>query len=460
MKGTQRDRSGAYATHRGRNGIRGRLSQALAAASCGLALSAAPCAATNVVSHVIVVSVDGLGSVYFAPLLAAGVLPHYARLLDEGAGTLNARADYHYTVTLPNHTDMLTGRPVLFAATPDTVGHGFKINTDPGAPWTIHSYGNTNVPYIASMFDVTHDRGLSTASYVSKEKFDIYHRSWGPVYGASDEDPAGGDNGLGKIDDYTFNASTNGGVTTLAKAHTLIYGGAETPGFLAGLASNLWTLSFVHIQDPDNGGHIYGWGSAMWSNIVVATDGYIGSLLDTIENSPELAGRTAIILTSDHGALNSNHGLPSRYEDYCIPFLVWGAGVAGGYDLYEINPLTRADPGTARPTYTGARLDAIRNGEAANLALSLLGLPPVPGSFFNVAQDLNTGDILAVSSVRPADGAIELRWIAVGGFSTFDVRAAPTPDAEFTVVASNLTGNAWTSGVGSAVQGFFRIDGR
>ena len=41
-----------------------------------------------------------------------GDFASYQRFVDEGASTFNARADYTHTNTLPNHTCMMTGRPV------------------------------------------------------------------------------------------------------------------------------------------------------------------------------------------------------------------------------------------------------------------------------------------------------------------------------------------------------------
>jgi hypothetical protein len=61
--------------------------------------------------------------------------------------------------------------------------------------------------------------------------------------------------------------------------------------------------------------------------------------------------------------------------------------VAAGADLYDLNPASRLDPATGRPSYTPA-IQPIRNGDAANLALDMLALGPVPGSTINNAQNL------------------------------------------------------------------------
>ena len=56
------------------------------------------------------ISVDGLGSVYLQPMIEKGDLPNFRRFQTEGAWTNNARNDDDVTVTLPNHTTMMTGR--------------------------------------------------------------------------------------------------------------------------------------------------------------------------------------------------------------------------------------------------------------------------------------------------------------------------------------------------------------
>jgi len=81
------------------------------------------------------------------------------------------------------------------------------------------------------------------------------------------------------------------------------------------------------------------------------------------------------------------------WVDYIIPFLVWTGDHETPRDLYAINPGTRADPGLAQPRQgvdakSKASLPPIRNGDAGNLVLALLALPPIPGSTINANQDL------------------------------------------------------------------------
>ena len=83
-----------------------------------------------------------------------------------------------------------------------------------------------------------------------------------------------------------------------------------------------------------------------------------------------------VVVTADHGGLGPSHLDPRRFANFRVPFLVWGAGVAAGADLYAINP-TYADPGKARVGYDAA-LQPVRNGDVGNLVLDVLGLPPIP----------------------------------------------------------------------------------
>ena len=79
--------------------------------------------------------------------------------------------------------------------------HGWTINDVPQRGTTLHN-NNPAVEYIASMFDVVHDAGLSTALYSGKDKFIIYDQSYNETGGA--DNPHGRD----KID--TFSSRTTG----------------------------------------------------------------------------------------------------------------------------------------------------------------------------------------------------------------------------------------------------------
>lgn len=101
--------------------------------------------------------------------------------------------------------------------------------------------------------------------------------------------------------------------------------------------------------------------------------------IEAVESDERMKGKTALVVTADHGGVDTGHGNTSEPRNYTIPFIVTGPGIAEGVDLYDVTSGTRQRPGTGNPPY-GAKITPIRNGDAGNLALSLLGFSPIPGS--------------------------------------------------------------------------------
>lgn len=299
--------------------------------------------------QVILISVDGLrGDAISA--LGPDEAPAFYEFINDGAATLNARTDVDYTVTMPNHTCMLTGLPAL-----GENGHGYTINDNTGR--TLHDVKGRYVPGI---FDVLNENHLSSALFSTKAKFMVFVKSCG-------------------LKDFSVAAISDDNM--VAKFLEKLNGSA--PAFL-----------FLHISAPDKTGHLDSWSLTPGSSYLEAvkqSDVLIGKILRAIRDNPKLASTTAVIITADHGGTGSAHGDPREPLNFTIPFLVWGGAVAQGADLYALNPSTRTDPGQEQIAY-GAALQPIRNGDAANLVLDLLGLPPIRGSVINSRQDLKIRD--------------------------------------------------------------------
>jgi predicted AlkP superfamily pyrophosphatase or phosphodiesterase len=317
------------------------------------------CLAAQGADYVVAISVDGLGSTYLQTMVDAGKLPHFQQLQVDSAGTTNARNDYNITVTLPNHTSMVTSRRIKEAE-----GHSWANNTDPAKGVTLHSH---NGAYVASVFDVAHDHGLKTGMWASKTKFSLFPDSYNDTHGAPDA--TGVDDGRKKVD-YSYIKSSI----------------ELTDNFITSMASNPCQFAFVHFAECDSAGHKYGWGSEPYYAALIMLDAQLGRIMELIAADPKLKGKTVLILTADHGGEGKDHFDPTIMLDYTIPFYVWGVGVTAG-DLYALNADTRLSPGDGRPDFTVPK-QPIRNGEVGNLALSLLGLPPIPGSTIDAKQDL------------------------------------------------------------------------
>jgi len=288
---------------------------------------------------VLAISVDGLN-------VQAIAGDAFGRLLDEGASTLNARTEVELTVTLPNHTGMLTGRRV----DADHGGHGVTWNEEiPG-----RTVPGPDGDGVASVFDVVHEAGGGTALFAGKDKFATFERSWPDA-----------------IDEFEIDEDAD----------------ALVDDTIADLTTQRRRFTFLHLALPDVAGHASGWLSPAYRDAVAETDRLIGEVLDTVDSTPRLSKRLVVVLTADHGGppgekKHDDVGDPANYR---IPFIVWGRGITPG-DLYALNP-DYADPGDRQPPYDGAQ--PVRNGDVANLATDLLGLGPVPGSELDADQDLD-----------------------------------------------------------------------
>lgn len=319
--------------------------------------------------HVILISVDGLRPAAISQL-GETQLPNFYRFREQGVWTDNARTDFDYTRTLPNHSSMLTARPVT-----GKQGHGQTSNSMPTAETTLHNNTGEEA-YVTSIFDVVHDHGLTTALYVSKDKFVLFEQSYNEQAGATDT--VGENNGTDKIDRYVF----------LSPDRTA---DALVSQYLVDMSEELFNFSFIHLVDTDSAGHGNKWQTDGYLDSVKRIDGYLGKIFALVDTNGSLSDNTAIILVADHGGAGRAHGDAEDFENYQIPFYVWSTEVSVGRELYDLNSLSRTSPGQARPDYsTQGRQQPIRNGDAANLSLQLLGLPAIsdPGAIINSNQDL------------------------------------------------------------------------
>lgn len=297
-------------------------------------------------TRVLAVSIDGLRSSAITQLGRAGT-PTLHALIAQGASTLNARTEREMTVTLPNHTGMVTGRPILASQG----GHGVTWNDDRRRPPTVQRAAGHDV---SSVFRVAHNASRTTALFASKTKFSLFKRSWS----------AGIDKMRIRLD--------NAVLARLTRRDLL----AHNRGF-----------TFLHLSAPDSAGHARGWRSRAYLDAVRATDRRLGRIVRTINGHARLRDHLVVLVTADHGGTGRDHGDATRLVNFRVPFIVWGPTVASGASLYALNP-DYADPGVRRTSYSDSR-QPVRNGDVANLALDLLGLGAVRGSAHDRAQNLD-----------------------------------------------------------------------
>ncbi len=299
-------------------------------------------------TKVVIVTLDSVGS-RAVRLAGRQQAPTLHRLMRQGASTLNARTAREATLTLPNHTSMVTGRRI----DADHAGHGVTWNNDRSHPATVQEAAGHPV---RSVFGVVHSRTRDTGLFVSKEKLRLFKRSWPRT-----------------IDRLMVMEDNDRALARKARRD---------------LVKNRRALTFLHLSGPDVVGHDKGFLSKAHLAAVRRADRLLGRLVAAIKARPRLRRHVTLIVTADHGGAGNGHGDPTTQANYRIPFVVWGAGVRAGADLYGLNTSDFRNPGKRRSRYGLAR-PPVRNGDAANLATDLLGLRTVPGSQFNAKQSLD-----------------------------------------------------------------------
>ncbi|GAB3030732.1 hypothetical protein GCM10011376_23630 [Nocardioides flavus (ex Wang et al. 2016)] len=341
--------------------LRSVLASVLACAAVGLCLTSAPAqlvassttpdtrrvSADDSIESVLAITIDGLNPEALRILGPKGT-PHLHAFMASGASTLNARTENELTITLPNHTGMVTGRRVTAAEG----GHGVTWNDDRRRPRTVQAAAGERVE---SVFTAVSAAGGSTALFASKTKFSLWKRSW----------PLAIDKTRIQLDNAVMARSVRRDLRDHDRA-----------------------FRFAHFSLPDNVGHAKGFMSKPYLRSVKQVDALLGGIVAAVDADPVLDASTAIIVTSDHGGLGTSHSDARRFANYRIAFMVAGPGVAVGADLYALNADNRRDPGTRRTSYADS-YQPIRNGEVANLALDLLDLGAVPGSEHNLSLGLD-----------------------------------------------------------------------
>ena len=90
-------------------------------------------------------------------------------------------------------------------------------------------------------------------------------------------------------------------------------------------------LTFVHLDHVDHALHTYGHGTDEYYASVTEADRLIGEIMEGLELA-DMADRTLVLISSDHGGLGKGHG-GSSMQELEIPWIAHGPNVAKGRRL-------------------------------------------------------------------------------------------------------------------------------
>ena len=252
-----------------------------------LLLLSQPLLAQPITDHVIVLGVDGLSP----SGIQRATTPHFNRVLREGAFSFQARAVLG-TSSSQNWASMIMG------AGPEQ--HGITSNGWERNKYSIEPTATGMEDIFPTIFGVLKEQRPSarTAS--------IY--DWG---------------GFGRLYETSavdVDANPEGPVKTMDEALALLE--EEHPDFL-----------FIHLDHVDGAGHTFGHGSDEYFTSVELADSLLGALLTGLEQNGQL-DETLLIITSDHGGIETRHGGESM-DELEIPWLAMGPRVKPGKQITD-----------------------------------------------------------------------------------------------------------------------------
>jgi len=257
------------------------------------------------VEHVIIISIDGLRP----DAINATRMPNLQRLIQQGIYASNAQT-VHPSITIAAHVSMLTGLDSSrHKVTGETFGRGY--------------YGQPTV------FSVAKAAGLTTAMFFSKEKLDFL---------------ANPDNL-----DFVYGPQRHRkiSVDTSTDAIAVVFNTAWS--------SKKYALTFIHLREPDNTGHWWGWMSKAYLRAAANADQAVGRILATVAHSG-VQEKTAVLVTADHGGHGRSHK-ERKPENMTIPWIVVGANTPAGIAIektiyiYDTAPTVLALLNLSAPTH-------------------------------------------------------------------------------------------------------------
>ncbi|MBQ1456108.1 MAG: alkaline phosphatase [Thermoguttaceae bacterium] len=279
----------------GCRGFAGSLTLALALlASASAAFAAEPTEAGPSpigAAHVILVGFDGMGSKY----MDWDKVPVLKRLRDEGAWTENCMSVLP-SDSIPNWSSNFMG------ASPNV--HGYREN--------LNINGSLLIEPESPAPDCLSDKGKFPCMYRQLKRYrpdarTMFVGGWIGITNYIE---------TSDVDDL-FETSNN------EEAFNF---------FMEGLKENP-TLACIVFGEPDETGHVHGWGSPEYQEVSYQMDCYLGKIIEYLQSNDRFKD-TVLITMADHGGVNFSkkvhyHG-DRVYEDILTPRIFYGCGVKPG----------------------------------------------------------------------------------------------------------------------------------